>query len=81
MTTAPAHARPKPGRFAKLVVGYPVCVMGVTSFIAIVLAMLAFVAAEAELGGSFTDPTDKIVRQYAAAEQKVSLRCPLILSL
>ena len=59
-----AHAeKPVPGRFSKIVVGYPICVMAFTSFVAIVLAMLAFTAGEAELGGSFTDIEDPIVRK------------------
>ena len=49
------HERPRPGRFSRMVVAYPVAVMMASGGIAIVLAMLAFTAGESELGGSFTD--------------------------
>ena len=57
------HERPKPGRFSRMVVAYPVAVMVASGGIAIVLAMLAFTAGESELGGSFTDTEDPIVRK------------------
>ena len=57
------HERPRPGRFSRMVVAYPVAVMMASGGIAIVLAMLAFTAGESELGGSFTDTEDPIVRK------------------
>ena len=42
---------PEPGRFSRLVVKWPLGVMFFTGLAAVVLAMLAFTAGEAELGG------------------------------